>query len=104
MNIWQNKFSHKISIFRSFLDNELNIDENEESVDVGWDLYGKYFLYNYNWVVYTLVLVLFLTYSYLSIRTTIYIAEFSMFSQDSQMFWYYFWLILSYTLGFALIY
>jgi ATP-binding cassette, subfamily C (CFTR/MRP), member 1 len=56
---------NEVKNFLSLKGTSITEDENEEIIDVGWSIYANFFLKNGTWVVYTLVLQIFIPFSYL---------------------------------------
>lgn len=82
---------------------KITVNENDESIDVGWDIYAAFFLRDYTWIIYILIIPLFVAYSYLIVYNTLNIGKFVENSENKHLFWQYFWRILSFPMGYALI-
>ena len=89
---------------RSFLNDsgsQITSEENEEDIEVGWDVYATFFLSNGTWIVYVLLIPMFVAYSYLIVYNTINIGKWVENSGDRDKFWYYFWRILLHPIGYG---
>jgi ATP-binding cassette subfamily C (CFTR/MRP) protein 1 len=81
----------------------INDEENDETIEVGWDIYAKFFFSNGSWVIYLITVCLFFAYSYFIVYSTIYFGYWIQNSDEKDAFWEYFWLVLLYPLGYSII-
>jgi len=78
-------------------------EENDEIIDVGWDIYASFFLTRGTWIIYMIVFPLFVAYSYLIVYYTFGLGEWVQNSSVKHKFWNNFWIVVLSPIGYALI-
>ena len=72
--------------------NKVSIIENEQNevIDVGWNVYYDLFVRDCNWTAYVAVMPLFVLYSYSAINVSYSYGKWIENSEDETLFWFYF--------------
>jgi ABC-type multidrug transport system fused ATPase/permease subunit len=91
----------EVTNFLSLKGTSITEDENEEIIDVGWSIYANFFVKNGTWVVYTLVLPLFIPYTYLIVLYTYQLGYWVQHSSDKNIFWNKFWYVTLTPIGYS---
>lgn len=87
--------------FISAKGSHITTDENEEKIEVGWSIYGKFFLSHKTWIFYLIAIPLTILSSYSMIENGIFLGKWIDVTHTKQYFWRYFVIVLLLSLAYA---
>ena len=87
---------------KSFIsNNEAKIvsDENEEKIEVDWNIYYQFFLTKYTWIFYVILIPLSFVSSFLMVENNIVLGKWINVGNEKEHYWKYFLQVLFLSLG-----